>query len=92
MVTPAPRGRPRDVEYARMVARRRALTDSFARLREEVASSAAAVAQIEEALAGTFELTARNVPRRAEQLLQKAKVAREYAALERARVRKYRDG
>jgi hypothetical protein len=82
----------RDAEYARLIAHRQVLTASFVRLRVRVASSAAAVARVEERLADTLELTARNMPGRADQLLEKAKAAREYAAIERATVRKCRGG
>ena len=90
MVTPTPRDRQRDAECARLAARRRRQAASFVRLREKVASAAAAVAQTEEQLADTLELTAQNMPRRADQLLKKAKAARDYAETERATVREYR--
>lgn len=91
-MTRTPGDRERDAEYARLAADRLLLAASFVRLRARVARSAAAVAQAEERLAGTLELTARNMPGRADELLEKAKAAREYAAVERATVRKQQLG
>jgi hypothetical protein len=90
MVTATPGDCERDAEDGRFVAHRQVLSESFVRLREKVADSAAAVAQVEDRLADTLELAARTMPRRADELLEKARAAREYAAVERARVKKYR--
>jgi hypothetical protein len=92
IVTPTPGDGERDPEDARLVAHRQVLSESFVRLREKVADSAAAVAQAEDRLADTLELAARTMPHRADELLEKAKAAREYAAIERATVKKYRGG
>ena len=91
-MTPGPHDRERAIERARLAALREALTESSARLREDLARSAAAIAETEETLADAFELMAQNRPRHAERLGEKAKAAREYAAIERDRSKQYRSG
>ena len=90
--TPGSSDRQQAAEQARLDAQLQVLTKSLASLREELAMSAAVVAETEDKLADTFEFMARNLPHHAERLLEEAKAAREYAAIERDRVSTYRSG
>ena len=89
-VAPGSSDRQRAAEEDRLEAQLRVLTKSLASLREELARSAAVIAETEEKLADTFEFMARNLPHHAQRLIEEAKAAREYAAIERDRVSKYR--